>query len=84
MPCSAGSEGLVLVSSALSFTFVLLLPHDFLSSEEEGFDRDISFRLCFCIMSDFGFLHLFPSTAGRNFSDDDRTRHWSMTIAECH
>ena len=42
------------------------------------FPPSLSLPLSFCTMSGCGFLHLFPSTTGKRFSDDD----WAKQICE--
>lgn len=82
---------LFLVPSALSGSYTLSVSSsaEFHEPWGEGFDGDTLFRAeCPKVSHSwhkvYGSLYLFPSSAGRNFSDNDWTRHWAVSIAGYH
>ena len=71
-------------SSLTPTIFLPPLPWGSLSYKGWGLDGDFQFRLSLSIMPGCGSLHLVPSAAGGNLSDDYWTKHRSMNIVEYH
>lgn len=70
-------------------TFLPSLLHGSLALERRGLTKTSHLRLgapkslISCTLSSYG-SQLIPSTTGRNFSDENWLRHWSISKTGCH
>lgn len=80
--CSVGH--VILISSIFSNSCIFPISSaDFLISEEMNQMKSSKLESLH-IMCGYGCLHLCLTGAGESLSDDDLTRHKSMSIAEYH
>lgn len=97
MPPQALWASVLLCLGLLSWCFLSLLALKFFPlpsqlgslNPEEAFDGHSPLRAECCKVSHslhlvWRCLHVCPPTAGRSFSNDGWTRHWSRSVTECH